>query len=251
MAIPGFAALVDADHVLSLPSSVAHKLLHVLRMQVGQGFVMFDPQTSMQASATLCALSPPAANVGAATEGVRARIDIRIIQGLAKGDKNECILQDATELGASCVHFAEMHRSVARVPKDKRNARLARWNAIAESAAGQCGRSDVPRVLGPSTLADALAEHQDARVLVLYERGGRPWGDVLRETFLTAMPVVLVVGPEGGLAEEDLAVLERAGCTYCTLGPYVLRTETVAAAALGGALLLAEDSLIRRRVDAG
>ena len=241
VAFPGFEALLACGHSTPLPAPISHKLIRVLRMQPGQSFVVFDPKNAMEAAATLCAIEPATANIAVATQGVKATRDIRLLQGLSKGDKNECILQDATELGASCVHFAEMQRSVVRISNDKRDARRARWTAIAESAASQCGRSDVPRLMGPSTLRDAMSEHQGARVLVLYEGGGAPFGEVLRGALLSPLPILLVVGPEGGLAAEDMAILDRVGCTYCTLGPYILRTETVAAAALGTALVLGQD----------
>lgn len=231
------ADLAEGDIVL--PDTVAHKLLRVLRLSVGDSFVAFDPRKGVQAKATLHALSPARALFESPALGLKAKRDIRLLQGVAKGDKNESILQDATELGASAVHFVHMQRSVVRVPDNKREARLQRWKSVAEHAAAQSGRADVPRVLGPSSLAEALAAHQDARVLVLYEDGGAPFAAVLRDAMAAKQPVLLVVGPEGGIAAEDIEHLMRASCTFCTLGPYVLRTETVAAAALGAAMVLA------------
>lgn len=242
VAFPGAAVLGAEPCERLLPEAMAHKLVRVLRLQVGDPFVVFDPESELQADATLRSLSPATAWIGRAHTGLVASRQIRLLQGLAKGDKNESILQDATELGSSCVHFVEMQRSVVRIPKDKRDARRARWAAVAEAAAGQCGRVDRPRVLGPSTLADALAEHQDAQVLVLHEGGGAPLGDVLKVALQSDRPLLLVVGPEGGIAEEDMAVLRRGEMTLCSLGPYVLRTETVAAAALGAALVLGQQS---------
>lgn len=154
---------------------------------------------------------------------------IVLLQGFPKGDKLELVLQKSTELGVSAVWPVLTARSVARPRQDALGARHARWQRIVEEAARQSGRADVPEVapLRPlDTAVRALAPGVRLLVLDEEERGerlGQAAGDGA---------VALVVGPEGGLAREEVDALRGAGGVPVSLGPLVLRTETAALAAL-------------------
>jgi 16S rRNA (uracil1498-N3)-methyltransferase len=152
-----------------------------------------------------------------------------LIQGLPKGDKLDWVLQKATELGVSAVWPVVTARSVARPKPEALESRHARWFRIVEEAARQSGRADVPEVTGLRPLAEAVgAVPTGMRLLVLDEdeRTARLRAEV-REG-----PVALVVGPEGGLAREEVEALRAAGGVPVSLGPLVLRTETAGVAAL-------------------
>ena len=152
-----------------------------------------------------------------------------LIQGLPKGDKLDWILQKATELGVSAVWPVLTERSVARPRPEALATRHARWQRIVEEAARQSGRTDVPEVAALRPLEEAVrALDAGARLLILdeeerSERLGRAAGDGA---------VALVVGPEGGLAREEVGALHAAGGMPVSLGPLVLRTETAGLAAL-------------------
>ena len=152
-----------------------------------------------------------------------------LIQGLPKGDKLELVLQKATELGVSAVWPVLTERSVSRPKPEALGTRHTRWQRIVEEAARQSGRSDVPEVTALRSLEDAArALGPGMRLLVLdeeerSERLGSAAGDGA---------VALVVGPEGGLAREEVRLLRDVGGTPVSLGPLVLRTETAGLAAL-------------------
>lgn len=154
---------------------------------------------------------------------------IVLLQGFPKGDKLELVLQKSTELGVSAVWPVLTARSVARPKQDALGARHARWQRIVEEAARQSGRADVPEVapLRPlDTAVRALAPGVRLLVLDEEERGerlGPAAGDGA---------VALVVGPEGGLAREEVDALRASGGVPVSLGPLVLRTETAGLAAL-------------------
>jgi 16S rRNA (uracil1498-N3)-methyltransferase len=152
------------------------------------------------------------------------------MQGLPKGDKLELVLQKATELGAASLYPVETARSVVRLEGRRAEERRARWQRIAEEAARQCGRADVPTVepIAP-LLASLEALPPGTRVLVLdeEERTCR-----LRDAFVPGTPTALVVGPEGGLAREEVQLLVAKGAIPVSLGRWVLRTDTAALAAL-------------------
>ena len=152
-----------------------------------------------------------------------------LIQGLPKGDKLDLVLQKATELGVSGVWPVLTERSVARPKPEALGARHARWQRIVEEAARQSGRTEVPDVTPLRPLGEAArALGPGMRLLILdeEERGerlGHAAGDG---------PVALVVGPEGGLAREEVQALRDLGGVAVSLGPLVLRTETAGLAAL-------------------
>src|SRR5262249_23530063 len=136
--------------------------------------------------------------------------------------------RDATELGATRVVPVICERSVARPD----GARAARWRRIAVDAARQCGRGDAPAVEGPVPFVDAVHDAPpDALRLCLDPGAERPLGAALEED--QGQAVVLAVGPEGGLTPAETAAAGSAGFVLVTLGPLVLRTETVCAAVLG------------------
>ncbi len=152
-----------------------------------------------------------------------------LLQGLPKGDKLDLVLQKATELGVSAVWPVLTERSVARPKPEALGTRHARWQRIVDEAARQSGRTEVPEVAALRSLDEAVrALDSGFRLLVLdeeerAERLGNAAGDGA---------VALVVGPEGGLAREEIAALRAAGGVPVSLGPLVLRTETAGLAAL-------------------
>ncbi|HSP19137.1 MAG TPA: RsmE family RNA methyltransferase [Myxococcaceae bacterium] len=203
--------------------------LRVARVVPGEAVEVFDGRGRAWA-AWLESLDDAVAvlRLGAVRQGATGRT-IVLLQGFPKGDKLELVLQKATELGVSAVWPVLTARSVARPRADALGARQARWQRIVEEAARQSGRADVPEVAALRPLDTAVrALAPGVRLLVLdeEERGerlGHAAGDG---------PVALVVGPEGGLAREEVDALRAAGGVTVALGPLVLRTETAALAAI-------------------
>ncbi|WP_394823280.1 RsmE family RNA methyltransferase [Pendulispora albinea] len=216
--------------------ATAHYLTRVLRLGVGAAFVAFDPETSREADASIVAIS---GKVQLEIQGLRparvvARRAVTFVQGLAKGDKCDAVVRDATELGVTHVIIAACARSVVQLQGPRRDARVERWLRIAREAARQCGRSDPPRVeLLPWD--DAMTRTApDARRFCLHVRESAPLGPAL----LAALedenaPVAFAAGPEGGLTAEEIAFASDQGWQLVSLGDLVLRTETAAAAVLG------------------
>jgi 16S rRNA (uracil1498-N3)-methyltransferase len=153
---------------------------------------------------------------------------LAIAFALTKADKPELVVQKLTELGVDRIIPVLAERSVSRPDSGRAGAAVERWRRIAREAARQCRRATLPTVeeLGPLT---ALAGHPG---LVVAERGGQPVGS------LGSPPgdeTLLVVGPEGGLADSEVEALKP--WARLDLGPHILRAETAALAA--AALLVA------------
>lgn len=149
-----------------------------------------------------------------------------VAQALAKGGRDEDAVEAMTEVGVDEVLGWQAARSVAKWG----DRTQARWSSTARAAAKQARRAWVPEVFGPLTTA-ALADRLSGATLavVLHEDAIEP---LAGQVVPGEGEVLLVVGPEGGIAEDELAVLTAAGAVACRLGRDVLRTSTAGVAAL-------------------
>ena len=158
---------------------------------------------------------------------------VTVVQALPKSDRAELAVELATEAGADAFVAWQAARCVARWDGPaKVDKGLRRWAAVARSAARQSRRARVPVVIGVMSTAELVSWLRDAgsAVLVLHESATRPLAEV---PVADAQLLTLVVGPEGGIADDEIAALTDAGATAVRLGPTVLRTSTAAAVALG------------------
>lgn len=225
---------------LALDAEAARYVARVHRKKPGDACLLFDPARALEAEATVlrvekdkvvCRVSDPR------PASVRPARRITLLQGIGKGEKLDAIVRDSTELGASEIVAIESARTIVRLGS-KAASRVERWNRIAVEAARQCGRGDAPTVRGPLSFAEAVRAHaaEDALKLCFWEKATEPAAPHLRD-LASEHPVVVVVGPEGGLEEAEVEAAREAGFQIVSLGPLVLRTETVAAAVLGALLL--------------
>lgn len=216
---------------VSVEGARLHYLRHVLRVRVGDGLEVFDG-AGRAFDAKVLSLDEPAGalELGAGREAPRPR-SITIVQGLPKAEKLELVLQKGTELGATAFAPAACARSVVKL-QGKEETKLARWQRIVEEAARQCGRADVPAVLPPLPLLEAVAALPDAPALLVLDEEERSLPLSAAVAPLAGRPLALIIGPEGGLTREEVLALVARGATPVTLGRLVLRTETAALAAL-------------------
>ena len=221
-----------AEGARTLGGETSSYLCRVLRLRAGDRFVAFDPDAQREADATIDEASADAARitVGALrTATVVVLRPVRLVYALAKGDKVDAVVRDATELGATAIHLTPSEHAVVKIDDAKRDAKLQRWQRIAEEAARQCGRGDVPRLHLEANLRDALANaHPNGDAFILDPRATEHLGRHLAKNETT-----FAVGPEGGFSEAEIELAESLQYRRVTLGALVLRTETVAAAVLG------------------
>jgi 16S rRNA (uracil1498-N3)-methyltransferase len=160
---------------------------------------------------------------------------VTVVQALPKTERSESAIELATEAGADSFVAWRAARCVARWEGSRAEKGLRRWRAVARAAAQQSRRAHIPSVDGVLTteslsqrISDAVAS--GASVLALHESAGAHLTEL---PLAQAKAVMLVVGPEGGIARDELAALTDAGAVAVRLGPTVLRTSTAAAVALG------------------
>jgi 16S rRNA (uracil1498-N3)-methyltransferase len=172
---------------------------------------------------------------------------VTVVQALPKSDRSELAIELATEAGADAFVAWQASRCVARWDgQDRVDKGLRRWRAVARSAARQSRRAHIPEVSGvvsTTELVERVRDIASTPVLVLHESATQPITEV---PLAEVDSLLLVIGPEGGIADDEISALSRAGATVVRLGPTVLRTSTAAAVALG-----ALGVLTRRWADQG
>jgi 16S rRNA (uracil1498-N3)-methyltransferase len=226
---PEPVVLVGAEH---------HYLTRVLRLRVGDPVVLLDGQ-GRQCPAQVARVDGERVELHCAAVTVAAASGPRLVLlcGLLKGDKQDFVIQKATELGAHAVVPVVCQRSVPQLEKERADKRQQRWTRIALAAAQQCRRPDVPTVAGLTPFAEAIAPAADAEgatiSLLLYEGLAPPLHTLLPAERSRPVQVVrLLIGPEGGFSEAEVAAAVAAGFAPASLGPRVLRAETAVVAAL-------------------
>lgn len=166
-------------------------------------------------------------------------LTVTLAQAVGKGDKMDWIVEKSTELGvARVVPFLSSH-TVPRLAGAKGERRRERWKKIAVSAARQSGRTKVPEIHEPNGFDAILAQTWQCDARLLFWEGPSVRGlNSLREELGSLRSVLVMVGPEGGFREEEVARAASAGYHTVGLGRRILRTETAAVAAVCAAQLL-------------
>ena len=157
------------------------------------------------------------------------QVSLTLVQGLAKGDRDERAIEAATELGVSTVVPWQAARSVSRWDAAKAEKGRMRWESITREASKQSLRAWLPVVKQLAHTSDIVKLTSSSRVLVLDPTASTSLTDVLVDR---PANVTLVVGPEGGIADEELAQFEAAGAVRVRLGSHILRTSTAGPAAV-------------------
>jgi 16S rRNA (uracil1498-N3)-methyltransferase len=205
------------------------RYLAVLRLAAGSELEIFDGQGGRSLAQVVSPLELLVLRELPRLE--QRRLDVVLVQALAKSDKLEFVVQKATELGVSRIVPLATERAVVKLDPARGASRAERWRKVAQEAARQCGRADVPGVDEPTSWSDLfrmLHADPDRRALLL-----DPQEQLRLSTAARGAPsLLLAVGPEGGFAPEEQERALAEGFVGVGLGPLVLRTETAGLAAL-------------------
>jgi len=223
------AAELAGDDIV-LTGAEAHHAATVRRVRVGETVTVGDGRGAWH-TGEVTEVAPKRVVVHLVSRSSVAPSAPRLVlvQALAKGDRDERAVQAATELGVDEIVPWQAARSVSRWDAAKATKGVQRWASIVREAAKQAHRPWLPTVTPPVTTAQLARRAEDALIVVLEPSAEDP----LTALDLTAArEVVLVVGPEGGIAPEELDTLRSAGARIVKLGDTVLRTSTAGPAAL-------------------
>lgn len=215
---------------LMLPAEITHHLARVLRAQVGDEFVLFNGAPGdflahiisfkkKQITAEISAFIPRVSE---------SALRLHLAQALPKSSKMDFILQKAVELGVQEItplqtDFVNVHLDATRA-----HQRHLHWQNILANASAQCGRTCVPILHPLTTLQDFIENSAVGGVMLAPEASVK-----LSDLELNAeLPVILLIGPEGGFSPAELGKTQAAAFSCASLGPRILRTETASVAAL-------------------
>ena len=219
----------------------ARHATRVLRMREGEGCELFADGRRF---------SGEIASIGEEVEvhilselpSTEAKLRITLYQGLPKADKMELIVQKSVELGACAVVPVAMSRCVVQLDAKDGRKKQERWQKIAREACKQSGRCKMMQVSEPISFKQLLAklpQHQAAIV---------PWEDArgyslakFHQVHPEITDLAIVIGPEGGMSEDEIARMKEASCQSVTLGPRILRTETAGLCAMSALFCLYGD----------
>ena len=231
--------------ILTVSGGDASHLARVLRVRVGDRFNALDG-TGTEYLVRILSIGEKeiAGEIEARTPRLsEARLRVTLGQALPKGDKMEQVVRRCTELGLAGFWPVFTERCVTVLREEREAHRVLRWQRIAAEAARQSGRGLVPPVAPPKTWDEAIAEFEGYDLVIL------PWEGENDLTLKRALApyeqptrVLVLIGPEGGLTQPEVARAKAAGAIVVTLGPRILRTET-AGLVLAAALFYHYDDL--------
>ena len=229
-AIQGFQVRLDREE--------SHHIRRVYRLGPGDVVELFDG-AGHHYQVRLEAVTPEGMEgtvLRSSRSVAESRLACILVQAVPKGEKMEWVIQKATELGVTRIVPLLTARTVVHLSPPRANHKLRRWQRVAKEAAKQARRGVVPEIAPPASLADFLGAVPSVDLaLCLWEGAEEPVAVVLDRAGAVVNRALLLVGPEGGWAREEMAEIQARGITAAGLGPRILRTES--AALVGLALL--------------
>lgn len=218
-----------ADSRIELDATAANHVSRVLRLREGAALTLFDGRGG-EYPATLVQVEKRRAEVQLRqrlNRETESPLDLTLVQGVSKGERMDYAVQKATELGVRRIVPVETDHGVVSLDPARWEKKRSHWQRVAVSACEQCGRNRIPEVTPVTSLKAWLGGKPAGLGLFLDPGQSESVTDLSREEKVT-----LVIGPEGGLSEEECRLAADRGYHGIRLGPRVLRTETAAVAAL-------------------
>lgn len=225
------------DAQLTLNGDEARHITNVLRLQPADMIVVFDGSgydyEVRLSSVTSLVVTGEVLSRGMTT--TEPPVAITLVQGLAKGEKMDYIIQKSVELGVNRIIPIQSDHSVVKLDHNRASSKVQRWNRMTVEACKQCGRSRPPVVEEVSRLAPVVERFSGVPRVFFYERRKQDkLGDLINRhrRAMLEQGTIVFIGPEGGFSESEAQMAQDAGLLMAGLGPRTLRTETAGLVAL-------------------
>ncbi|MFW5867886.1 MAG: RsmE family RNA methyltransferase [Armatimonadota bacterium] len=228
-----------SENTATVTGADAHHLLNVLRMTVGDSFIVVD-ERGVEREATIVATGEERldADLGEARRTpAEPALHLTLYHGLPRAPRYETALRMCTEVGVSRFVPVLSAKSVIRLSGSAIGRKQERWQRIVVEAARQCGRTQIPHVESPMPWGDALKHFRAAGAAGVMPSAGlagsdaRSLGESARQLRADGDALALFIGPESGFDLVEEAEAGDAGVLLVTMGPRILRTETAAVVA--------------------
>jgi len=218
--------------MLTISGQPAHHIINVLRLRTGAALIIFGRGHEHHAILRDTRRAEVTIEVGMPGSCMKeSSIDVTLLQGIARNERMDFILQKSVELGVNRIQPLWMQRSQGHLKGERLKKRMLHWQAVITSACEQCGRSTLPELCTPDEFENRLNIQVDEDLKLMLQPDSKV---SLHNMQPPGGAVHLLVGPEGGMNPEERLFADNAGFTGIRLGQRILRTETAALAALAG-----------------
>jgi 16S rRNA (uracil1498-N3)-methyltransferase len=220
----------QSGQIVELSPEAGQHVAIVLRMQPGEKLTLFcGDNREFEAVIETVKKKQVIVQIGSVQEKSReSSLIIHLAQALSKGERMELVMQKSVELGVSSITPLITEYCIVKLDKERMEKKLHQWQAIVIAACEQSGRNKIPVLHQPITLEHYVKTIQAPLKLILHPDCNATW----RDYTIGSSEVALIIGPEGGLSDDEVALSCQHAFSPLSLGPRILRTETAAITAL-------------------
>ena len=221
---------INQNSLITLDDNAFNHLIRVLRMKTGESITLFDGSNQIT-PAVIHEVNKKTVIVKTANSVLDNRespLNIHLGQVISRGDKMEFTIQKSVELGVNTITPLLSERCGVKLDQDRLEKKVQQWQKIVISACEQCGRNIIPSINPVMKLETWCANLTDSLKLNLHPKAEQG----IKQLPCDNNNISLLIGPEGGLSNEEISMTHQYQFTDILLGPRVLRTETAALTAI-------------------
>lgn len=228
---------IEGNKIMITGNDVRH-MFSVLRMTIGAEISVSDGITPREYRCIIEEIADTGITcrlIFIKEENLELSSKVYLFQGLPKADKMELIIQKAVELGVYEIIPIATERSVVKLNEKREQAKIVRWQGIAEAAAKQCKRGIIPVVKEVMSYQEAVdcAGAMDVKIIPYEMAEGMPETRKIISNLTAGQRIAVFIGPEGGFTEKEIMIAQKAHIIPVTMGKRILRTETAGLIMLG------------------
>lgn len=224
------------DNIIEIIGDDVNHIVNVLRLSKKDEITITDKEYNVSYNSEIEELSKESVIckiLNKIEDTTEINIDVTIFQGIPKAEKMEYIIQKTTELGVKRIIPVSMRRCIVKLEGKDEKKKIERWQKIAEVAAKQSGRDVIPKIENVLNVKEVVDKIKESEVfLIAYENEKETSLKEVLKNNKNIKRISILVGPEGGLEENEIEILKQAGAKTITLGKRILRTETAPIAML-------------------